>query len=133
MKFTCTLVQVRIAYGKFPNSTLLLDFGFSLPYNSHDEVSFEFQFCDGSCLQKGWLLNKPDGFACKLYLSTDIIWCLFVLLRASGSLALFFLFLFAFALHYCVNMGYTVVSKGLLCACCSGSKLYQMMLATARF
>ncbi|XP_024043081.1 uncharacterized protein LOC18033476 isoform X1 [Citrus clementina] len=82
--------KVWITYGKFPNSTLLLDFGFSLPYNSHNEVSFEFQFCVGSCLQKEWLLYKPDGFACKLYLSTNVIWYVFVLLRASGSLAPFF-------------------------------------------
>ncbi|ESR54296.1 hypothetical protein CICLE_v10023738mg, partial [Citrus x clementina] len=37
--------EVWITYGKFPNSTLLLDFGFSLPYNIYDEVSFEFQLC----------------------------------------------------------------------------------------
>ncbi|KAK9123680.1 hypothetical protein Sjap_013282 [Stephania japonica] len=30
--------QVLIRYGKFPNSTLLLDFGFTLPYNVHDQI-----------------------------------------------------------------------------------------------
>ncbi|KAK9169098.1 hypothetical protein Syun_001238 [Stephania yunnanensis] len=29
---------VLIRYGKFPNSTLLLDFGFTLPYNAHDQL-----------------------------------------------------------------------------------------------
>ncbi|XP_022765263.1 uncharacterized protein LOC111310257 isoform X5 [Durio zibethinus] len=30
--------EVLISYGKFPNATLLLDFGFTLPYNIHDQV-----------------------------------------------------------------------------------------------
>ncbi|XP_058109897.1 fructose-bisphosphate aldolase-lysine N-methyltransferase, chloroplastic isoform X3 [Magnolia sinica] len=30
--------QVLISYGKFPNATLLLDFGFTLPYNVYDQV-----------------------------------------------------------------------------------------------
>ncbi|GAY64974.1 hypothetical protein CUMW_237720 [Citrus unshiu] len=44
--------EVWITYGKFPNSTLLLDFGFSLPYNSYDEgaaLSFKYyQHCFSS-------------------------------------------------------------------------------------
>ena len=30
--------QVVIRYGKFPNATLMLDFGFTLPYNIRDQV-----------------------------------------------------------------------------------------------
>ncbi|XWS07867.1 hypothetical protein CRYUN_Cryun41cG0029500 [Craigia yunnanensis] len=30
--------EVLISYGKFPNATLLLDFGFALPHNIHDQV-----------------------------------------------------------------------------------------------
>ncbi|KAG1354172.1 hypothetical protein COCNU_07G002840 [Cocos nucifera] len=30
--------QVMIRYGKFSNATLLLDFGFTLPYNTYDQV-----------------------------------------------------------------------------------------------
>ncbi|XP_020267803.1 fructose-bisphosphate aldolase-lysine N-methyltransferase, chloroplastic isoform X2 [Asparagus officinalis] len=30
--------QVLIRYGKFPNATLMLDFGFTHPYNIHDQV-----------------------------------------------------------------------------------------------
>ncbi|XP_042505869.1 fructose-bisphosphate aldolase-lysine N-methyltransferase, chloroplastic isoform X3 [Macadamia integrifolia] len=30
--------EVLIRYGKFPNTTLLQDFGFTLPYNIHDQV-----------------------------------------------------------------------------------------------
>ncbi|XP_024043661.1 uncharacterized protein LOC102631220 isoform X2 [Citrus sinensis] len=44
--------EVWITYGKFPNSTLLLDFGFSLPYNIYDEgaaLSFKYyQHCFSS-------------------------------------------------------------------------------------
>ncbi|KAK9208612.1 hypothetical protein WN944_000971 [Citrus x changshan-huyou] len=44
--------EVWITYGKFPNSTLLLDFGFSLPYNNYDEgaaLSFKYyQHCFSS-------------------------------------------------------------------------------------
>lgn len=29
--------QVLIRYGKFSNATLLLDFGFTVPYNIHDQ------------------------------------------------------------------------------------------------
>lgn len=35
-------VKVLIRYGKFSNATLLLDFGFTLPYNIHDQVSLGF-------------------------------------------------------------------------------------------
>ncbi|XP_024041209.1 histone-lysine N-methyltransferase setd3 isoform X7 [Citrus clementina] len=38
--------EVWITYGKFSNSTLLLDFGFSLPYNSHDEVQIQIKVPD---------------------------------------------------------------------------------------
>ncbi|KAL9226997.1 hypothetical protein vseg_002746 [Gypsophila vaccaria] len=34
--------EVLIRYGKFPNSTLLLDFGFTVPYNSEDQVCIQF-------------------------------------------------------------------------------------------
>ncbi|KAH9767954.1 set domain-containing protein 4 [Citrus sinensis] len=40
------LSEVWITYGKFSNSTLLLDFGFSLPYNSHDEVQIQIKVPD---------------------------------------------------------------------------------------
>ncbi|KAI9118753.1 hypothetical protein K1719_010198 [Acacia pycnantha] len=33
--------QVLIRYGKFSNSTLMLDFGFTLPYNNYDEVHIQ--------------------------------------------------------------------------------------------
>ncbi|GAB4854881.1 hypothetical protein Ancab_023467 [Ancistrocladus abbreviatus] len=33
--------EVLIRYGKFSNSSLLIDFGFSLPYNSYDQVHFQ--------------------------------------------------------------------------------------------
>ncbi|XP_034703706.1 ribulose-1,5 bisphosphate carboxylase/oxygenase large subunit N-methyltransferase, chloroplastic [Vitis riparia] len=33
--------QVLIRYGKFPNATLLLDFGFTLPYNIYDQVQIQ--------------------------------------------------------------------------------------------
>ncbi|KAK9158051.1 hypothetical protein Scep_004625 [Stephania cephalantha] len=33
-----SMARVLIRYGKFPNSTLLLDFGFTLPYNAHDQA-----------------------------------------------------------------------------------------------
>ncbi|XP_038711673.1 fructose-bisphosphate aldolase-lysine N-methyltransferase, chloroplastic isoform X2 [Tripterygium wilfordii] len=33
--------EVLIRYGKFPNSTLLLDFGFTLPHNIHDQVQIQ--------------------------------------------------------------------------------------------
>ncbi|KAK6228096.1 SET domain - like 9 [Theobroma cacao] len=34
--------EVLINYGNFPNATLLLDFGFTLPYNIHDQVQINF-------------------------------------------------------------------------------------------
>ncbi|VFQ62894.1 unnamed protein product [Cuscuta campestris] len=34
--------QVLIRYGKFSNATLLLDFGFTLSYNTHDQVRIQF-------------------------------------------------------------------------------------------
>ncbi|KAK4578988.1 hypothetical protein RGQ29_028876 [Quercus rubra] len=34
--------EVLIRYGKFSNATLMLDFGFSLPYNIHDQVQVHF-------------------------------------------------------------------------------------------
>lgn len=33
--------EVLIRYGKFSNATLLLDFGFTLPYNIHDQVKVQ--------------------------------------------------------------------------------------------
>ncbi|GMY08668.1 fructose-bisphosphate aldolase-lysine N-methyltransferase, chloroplastic [Fagus crenata] len=35
--------QVLIRYGKFPNATLMLDFGFSLPNNIYDQVQVQFK------------------------------------------------------------------------------------------
>jgi histone-lysine N-methyltransferase SETD3 len=32
--------EVFIKYGEFSNATLMLDFGFTFPYNIHDEVCF---------------------------------------------------------------------------------------------
>ncbi|XP_057981817.1 ribulose-1,5 bisphosphate carboxylase/oxygenase large subunit N-methyltransferase, chloroplastic isoform X2 [Malania oleifera] len=37
----CHGEQVFIRYGKFPNATLLLDFGFTLPYNIYDQVQIQ--------------------------------------------------------------------------------------------
>lgn len=34
--------EVLIRYGKFSNATLLLDFGFTIPYNIYDQVSPRF-------------------------------------------------------------------------------------------
>ncbi|KAF8008880.1 hypothetical protein BT93_J0010 [Corymbia citriodora subsp. variegata] len=34
--------QVLISYGKFSNAILLLDFGFTIPHNIHDEVQIQF-------------------------------------------------------------------------------------------
>lgn len=34
--------QVLIRYGKFSNVTLLLDFGFTVPHNIHDQVQIQF-------------------------------------------------------------------------------------------
>lgn len=52
--------QVLIRYGKFPNSTLLLDFGFTLPYNSFDQVQVQINIPqdDHLCLVKMELLHK---------------------------------------------------------------------------
>ncbi|XP_054785676.1 uncharacterized protein LOC129292160 isoform X3 [Prosopis cineraria] len=35
--------QVLIRYGKFSNTTLMLDFGFTLPYNNYDEVQIQLE------------------------------------------------------------------------------------------
>ncbi|XP_020530496.1 ribulose-1,5 bisphosphate carboxylase/oxygenase large subunit N-methyltransferase, chloroplastic isoform X3 [Amborella trichopoda] len=34
--------EVLISYGKFSNASLLLDYGFTLPYNTHDQVQIWF-------------------------------------------------------------------------------------------
>ncbi|XP_058774738.1 fructose-bisphosphate aldolase-lysine N-methyltransferase, chloroplastic-like [Vicia villosa] len=34
--------QVLIRYGKFSNATLMLDFGFTIPYNIYDQVQIQF-------------------------------------------------------------------------------------------
>ncbi|XP_060959354.1 uncharacterized protein LOC115708140 isoform X2 [Cannabis sativa] len=39
----CPGEQVLIRYGKFSNATLLLDFGFAVPYNIHDEIHIQFE------------------------------------------------------------------------------------------
>ncbi|KAK3018510.1 hypothetical protein RJ639_003683 [Escallonia herrerae] len=52
--------QVFIRYGKFSNATLLLDFGFTLPYNNYDQVQVEFSIPHHDCLRalKLELLNS---------------------------------------------------------------------------
>ncbi|XP_058109896.1 fructose-bisphosphate aldolase-lysine N-methyltransferase, chloroplastic isoform X2 [Magnolia sinica] len=45
--------QVLISYGKFPNATLLLDFGFTLPYNVYDQA----RICCATMLQLRYLLT----------------------------------------------------------------------------
>lgn len=52
--------QVMIKYGKFPNSTLLLDFGFTLKDNIHDQVqiSIDVPKHDRLCKEKLVLLHK---------------------------------------------------------------------------
>ncbi|XP_031250139.1 fructose-bisphosphate aldolase-lysine N-methyltransferase, chloroplastic [Pistacia vera] len=44
--------EVLIRYGKFPNATLLLDFGFTLPYNRHDEVQIHINIPDHDPLRE---------------------------------------------------------------------------------
>lgn len=48
------LIQVLIRYGKFSNATLLLDFGFTIPYNIYDQVSPRF---DQVYIYTFWILN----------------------------------------------------------------------------
>ncbi|KAL8166795.1 hypothetical protein V2J09_008294 [Rumex salicifolius] len=38
--------EILIRYGKFPNSTLLMDFGFTLAYNIHDQVQIQIDIPD---------------------------------------------------------------------------------------
>lgn len=49
------LFQVLIRYGKFSNATLLLDFGFTVPYNIYDQVSPRF---DQVYIYTFWILNS---------------------------------------------------------------------------
>ncbi|XP_050212047.1 ribosomal lysine N-methyltransferase 4 isoform X2 [Mercurialis annua] len=44
--------EVRLRYGKFSNTTLLLDFGFSLSYNMHERVEIQINLPDNDALRK---------------------------------------------------------------------------------
>ncbi|WCJ19438.1 SET domain-containing protein [Euphorbia peplus] len=44
--------EVLIRYGKFSNSTLLLDFGFALPYNIHDQVKIQLDIPNDDLLRE---------------------------------------------------------------------------------
>ncbi|XP_021295624.1 uncharacterized protein LOC110425135 isoform X4 [Herrania umbratica] len=44
--------EVLINYGNFPNATLPLDFGFTLPYNIHDQVQIHFNIPYHDCLRE---------------------------------------------------------------------------------
>ncbi|XP_048231879.1 N-lysine methyltransferase setd6 isoform X2 [Ricinus communis] len=44
--------EVLIRYGKFSNATLLLDFGFSLPYNIHEQVEIQINIPDHDTLRE---------------------------------------------------------------------------------
>ncbi|XP_021295628.1 uncharacterized protein LOC110425135 isoform X7 [Herrania umbratica] len=46
------VVPVLINYGNFPNATLPLDFGFTLPYNIHDQVQIHFNIPYHDCLRE---------------------------------------------------------------------------------
>ncbi|KAK9283295.1 hypothetical protein L1049_011532 [Liquidambar formosana] len=52
--------QVLIRYGKFSNATLLLDFGFTLPYNIYDQVQLQLKIPqhDLLCSMKLELLHR---------------------------------------------------------------------------
>ncbi|KAJ4719777.1 fructose-bisphosphate aldolase-lysine N-methyltransferase, chloroplastic [Melia azedarach] len=44
--------EVLIRYGNFSNATLILDFGFTLPYNRHDEVQIQIKIPDHDPLRE---------------------------------------------------------------------------------
>ncbi|XP_073113308.1 ribulose-1,5 bisphosphate carboxylase/oxygenase large subunit N-methyltransferase, chloroplastic isoform X2 [Elaeis guineensis] len=50
--------QVMIRYGKFSNATLLLDFGFTLPYNTYDQILMDAPFHDSLYQIKSELLQN---------------------------------------------------------------------------
>ncbi|XP_065871487.1 uncharacterized protein [Euphorbia lathyris] len=52
--------EVLIRYGKFSNATLLLDFGFALPYNIHDQVKIQLNIPHDDLLRemKSEILQK---------------------------------------------------------------------------
>lgn len=52
--------EVVIRYGRFSNATLLLDFGFTLPYNIHDQVQIEMKIPshDPLCQMKLELMQR---------------------------------------------------------------------------
>ncbi|KAF2295905.1 hypothetical protein GH714_035039 [Hevea brasiliensis] len=54
--------EVLIRYGKFSNATLLLDFGFTLPYNIHDQVKIQIDIPHHDFLRemKLEILQKHD-------------------------------------------------------------------------
>ncbi|CAF2047662.1 unnamed protein product [Brassica napus] len=43
--------EVLIRYGEFSNATLMLDFGFTLPYNTHDEVQIQMDIANDDPLR----------------------------------------------------------------------------------
>lgn len=43
--------EVFIRYGEFSNATLMLDFGFTLPYNIHDEVQIQMNIANDDPLR----------------------------------------------------------------------------------
>ncbi|KAG4202700.1 hypothetical protein ERO13_A05G352700v2 [Gossypium hirsutum] len=65
--------EVLINYGKFPNAMLLLDFGFTLPYNIHDQVQIQLSIPHDDNLREMKLellqhltpkINDAVGFNC---------------------------------------------------------------------
>ncbi|CAN1174142.1 Actin-histidine N-methyltransferase [Linum perenne] len=44
--------EVQISYGKFGNATLMLDFGFTVPYNIHDQVEIQMSISDSDVLHE---------------------------------------------------------------------------------
>ncbi|CAN1257838.1 Ribosomal lysine N-methyltransferase 4 [Linum perenne] len=43
---------VQISYGKFGNATLMLDFGFTVPHNIHDQVEIQMSISDSDVLHE---------------------------------------------------------------------------------
>ncbi|CAN1257845.1 Ribulose-1,5 bisphosphate carboxylase/oxygenase large subunit N-methyltransferase, chloroplastic [Linum perenne] len=44
--------EVQISYGKFGNATLMLDFGFTVPHNIHDQVEIQMSISDSDVLHE---------------------------------------------------------------------------------
>ncbi|CAN1747439.1 Actin-histidine N-methyltransferase, partial [Linum perenne] len=43
---------VQISYGKFVNATLMLNFGFTVPHNIHDQVEIQISISDSDVLHE---------------------------------------------------------------------------------